>query len=252
MRIGVLLCDDVRPELQLRHGNYPEMFSKLFAQVDPTITLVFYRVTDEQYPSQLTECDGYLTSGSRFSVYDDQRWIRVFQGFIQQLYSQRCPLVGICFGHQMIAWALGGNVTPASTGWGLGVQHAELYQAAALEHSWLTNPRRQIALLSSHQDQISQLPSDSQVLAGSTFCPYAMCLTGKHFLGIQGHPEFTPAYLEDLIRLRAPQLPEPTIRTALRSLSSPTQHLLITRWIIQFIKHYRFQVHRTDDHHQRT
>ena len=93
MKLGVLLCDDVRPELQKRHGNYPDMFATLFGRVDPAVDLHFYRVIDGQYPAALDECDAYISSGSKFSVNDEVRWISTFEAFIHQLYQQDMKLI---------------------------------------------------------------------------------------------------------------------------------------------------------------
>lgn len=237
MKLGVLLCDDVRPELQPKHGNYPAMFSNLFAQVDPTISLQFYRVIDGQYPQSLSECDGYMTSGSRYSVYDQSRWINILQTFVHQLYFQHIPLVGICFGHQMIAQALAGEVSRSDKGWGIGAATTTIDIPLNQQPPWLTEPPANISLLVSHQDQVIRPPENTTKLAGSLFCPISMMQVGEHFLGIQGHPEFTPAYLYDLLKLRKSIYPESTYQSALASLEQPTNHLEVTQWIIQFFRY---------------
>ncbi|PSU35732.1 glutamine amidotransferase-related protein [Photobacterium lutimaris] len=240
MKLGVFLCDDVRPELQGKHGNYPTMFSNLFAAVDPNITLQFYRVIDGQYPQTLNECDGYLTSGSRYSVYEQSRWINVFQGFIHQLYFQQVPLVGICFGHQMIAQALAGEVVRSEQGWGIGTAQATINLKEVQRCPWITEPPETLSLLVSHQDQVLRSPAKCITLAGSNFCPNSILLVGDHFLGIQGHPEFTPEYLFDLMKLRKSSYPTATYQSALDSLIQPTDHLQVTRWIIQFFRYWQF------------
>ncbi|WEM45308.1 GMP synthase (plasmid) [Photobacterium sp. DA100] len=237
MKLGVLLCDDVRPELQPKHGNYPAMFSNLFAAVDPSIALQFYRVIDGQYPQSLSECDGYLTSGSRYSVFEQSRWISVFQGFVHQLYFQHTPLVGICFGHQMIAQALAGEVVTSENGWGIGAQKISLNSEQCQHSPWLTTPPKTLSLLVSHQDQVIRPPQGSRILAGSDYCPNSIMQVGNHFLGIQGHPEFTPEYLLDLMALRQSCYPAETYQIAVNSLDQPTDHLLLTRWIIQFFRY---------------
>lgn len=237
MKLGVLLCDDVRPELQPKHGNYPAMFTELFAQVDPAIELLFYRVIDGHYPQSLSECDGYLTSGSRYSVYEQSRWINVFQGFVHQLYFQHIPLVGICFGHQMIAQALAGEVMLSDKGWGIGAASASIDVPSNLQPPWLTEPPADISLLVSHQDQVIRPPQDTTILASSLFCPNSIMLVGEHFLGIQGHPEFTPEYLADLLKLRKSIYPIETYQNALELLEQPTDHLKVTQWIIQFFRY---------------
>jgi GMP synthase (glutamine-hydrolysing) len=184
----------------------------------------------------LDECEAYVSSGSKYSVYDDIRWIRTFEAFIHQLYRQHIPFIGICFGHQMIARALGGEVSRSDKGWGLGVADAELSLDDVNQHSWITEPAHSISLLVSHQDQVIAPPKNTTVLAGSEFCPYAMIQVGSHFLGVQGHPEFTPEYSHDLIKLRRDSYPLQTSEHALLSLSQPTDHLVVTQWIINFIK----------------
>ncbi|MGF1682237.1 glutamine amidotransferase-related protein [Photobacterium minamisatsumaniensis] len=236
MKIGILLCDDVRTELQPAHGNYPEMFSTLIEQTDSSIRLQFYRVIDGQYPQSLDECDGYISSGSKFSVYDESRWIYTFKAFVHQLYTQHIPFVGICFGHQMIAWALGGEVTRSDHGWGLGIKGVNFEAAALKQHSWLTPHIEQFSLVVSHQDQILEPPKNTTILAGSTFCPYSMILVGEHFLGIQGHPEFTPEYSSDLIEARKELYPQATAEKAIVSLQQPTHAREVSQWVVNFIK----------------
>ncbi|MGF1689219.1 gamma-glutamyl-gamma-aminobutyrate hydrolase family protein [Photobacterium japonica] len=236
MKLGILLCDDVREPLQARHGNYPDMFTCLFEHVDSSICLQFYRVIDGQYPQSLDECDAYLISGSRYSVYDTSRWIMTFTAFIQRLYQQHIPLIGICFGHQMLAWALGGEVARADKGWGIGVHSATFEPHVLTLHSWLPDTLDKYALIVSHQDQILTLPPHSTVLAGSAFCPTAMLLVGDHCLGIQGHPEYTPHYSQDLITLRHTLFPEKTANNALNSLLAHTHHIEMTETIVSFIK----------------
>lgn len=236
MILGILLCDDVRESLQADHGNYPEMFTQLFEQVDTRLQLRFYRVIDGQYPESLDECDGYLIGGSRFSVYDNTRWIVTLTAFVQRLSQQHIPMVGICFGHQMLAWALGGDVTRSDNGWGIGVHQATFNAHEALQHSWLPEALDKYALVVSHQDQVITLPPHATLLAGSPFCPNAMILVGDYCLGIQGHPEFTTHYSQDLITLRHALYPEKTANNALNSLLAHTHHLDIAQVIISFVK----------------
>jgi len=236
MILGVLLCDDVRPDLQVRHGNYPAMFSHLFSQVDPSVVLNFYRVIDGQYPDTVNECDAYISSGSKFGVNDEIKWVRVFEAFIHQLYQQHIPFIGICFGHQMIARALGGEVCRSDNGWGIGAASVRFNLEEVNQHSWLIKPNHCYSLLVSHQDQIAKPPESTIVLAGSEFCPYAMIQVGTHFLGIQGHPEFTPAYSHDLINARRDSYPEATAKAAQASLHHKIDSIPVTQWILNFIK----------------
>jgi GMP synthase-like glutamine amidotransferase len=128
MNIGLLQCDHVAERFQSIAGDYPAMFGALFQRYAPEITLTPYAVCDDEWPEALDECDAYLTTGSRFSVYDDVPWIHRLKAFVRQLRDASKPYVGICFGHQMLAEGLGGRVTKAPTGWGVGVHACEITQ----------------------------------------------------------------------------------------------------------------------------
>ena len=110
MKIGILQCDSTNENLRDEHGNYPEMFMSLFKSVDPDLDFINYDVQLEQYPQTPEECDAYLITGSRLSVYDNEPWIRKLEKYVVELHRHKHPLLGICFGHQMVAKALGGKL----------------------------------------------------------------------------------------------------------------------------------------------
>ncbi|NAW65901.1 glutamine amidotransferase-related protein [Photobacterium halotolerans] len=231
MRLGVLLCDDVAPELQVAHGNYRDMFSALFHDYSKQITLVFYRVIDGEYPKDVEECDAYITSGSQFGANDGFVWIGHLMAFIERLYEENKPLVGICFGHQLMAKALGGEVVTSGRGWGIGVNSYAVKKKAG----WMKGAGSNVSLVVSHQDQISQLPSEARVLAGSDFCPFAMIQIKTCFLGIQGHPEFTKAYVKDLMTARRQLYAAEAYEKGIDSLSQPVDDKRVVSWIVSFL-----------------
>lgn len=126
MKLGILQCDDVRSSLQPDFGNYASMFEALFQQVDKALELRFYLVINGQFPQHIDECDAYICSGSKWGANDDDLWVRQLEDFIRALYTARKGLVGICFGHQLIAKALGGEVEKSPLGWGVGIAHADV------------------------------------------------------------------------------------------------------------------------------
>ncbi|MDO6581280.1 gamma-glutamyl-gamma-aminobutyrate hydrolase family protein [Photobacterium sp. 2_MG-2023] len=231
MRLGVLLCDDVAPELQATHGNYRDMFSALFHEYSKQITLVFYRVIDGEYPKDVDECDAYITSGSQFGANDGFVWIGHLMAFIERLYEEKKPFVGICFGHQLMAKALGGEVVTSGRGWGLGVNGYAVKKKAG----WMKGAGPTVSLVVSHQDQISRLPADARVLAGSDFCPFAMIQIKTYFLGIQGHPEFTKAYVKDLMTARQQIYAAEAYEKGIDSLSQPADDKRVVSWIVSFL-----------------
>src|SRR5215211_7620985 len=122
MKVGLLECDHVADDLRHIAGDYRQMFAELFNRHAPQIELEYFDVCNRIFPASIDACDAYLTTGSKASVYDREDWIRDLKGFVQQLHDAGKPYVGICFGHQMLAEALGGKVEKTSRGWGIGVR----------------------------------------------------------------------------------------------------------------------------------
>ncbi|MGF1766306.1 GMP synthase [Enterovibrio makurazakiensis] len=232
MQVGILLCDDVKTELQATHQNYSNMFAAILYREDPELSLHFYRVIDGEYPQQIDECDGYIISGSRYSVYDDLPWINRFEAFVRTLYAEGKPTVGICFGHQMMARALGGEVRRSERGWGVGIATSEIKANA----DWLDPETRKFSLVVSHQDQVSRLPKHGKNLAGSEFCPIGMFTVDNHFLAIQGHPEFSRAYSFDLMETRRDRIPEAVIDKGQASLTHTPDSGNVTKWLLNFLR----------------
>ncbi len=231
MKLGVLQCDDVTDELQVIHGNYPQMFESLLTSLDDSLEVVIYKVIDGIYPEHVDECDAYITTGSRFGVNDDYQWIRVLEEYVRELYVANKKLVGICFGHQLIAKALGGEVVKTSKGWGIGVATNEI----RLDRSWMHDAEPTMSLIVSHQDQVVRLPKGATIIAGNDFCPNYMMQVNNHFLGIQGHPEFSKAYSHDLMLARKHRIPMPRIEQGIESLERSVDDKKVTRWLIQFL-----------------
>lgn len=232
MRIGLLQCDDVAPELRGAHGNYPEMFEALFREVDPTLEFQVWRCLDGELPEDIDAVDAWMTTGSKFGVNDGLPWVEALCGFVRELWQAGKPLVGICFGHQLMAKALGGEVVKSERGWGVGVSFNRIEARAEWMEPWQPG----LDLLVSHQDQIESLPTGARALGGSDFCPNYLMQVGEHFLGVQGHPEFTKAYSRDLMALRRDLVGSERVREGEMSLSAPVGNTLMARWILNFMQ----------------
>jgi len=232
MRVGLLLCDDVAESLKDKHGSYPQMFAGLFESVDEQIVINVYPVIDGVYPESIDECDGYISTGSRYSVNDDAHWIAEFEAFIARLFSSNKKFVGICFGHQMMAKALGGEVVSSPKGWGIGVMTTTIKHRPA----WMEMDIQQLALVVSHRDQVTKMPTGAELIAGSEFCPCYMMQVGEHFLGIQGHPEFSKSYVRDLMMMRRDAISVQRVKTGIASLSLASDDASVSRMIVKFLR----------------
>lgn len=232
MKIGILKADSVRPLLAEEYGEYPDMFMALLSRVDPALQFVVYDVQRGEYPQQLEEVDAYLMTGSKASVYDDLPWIHRLVEFVRRLHAADKKMLGICFGHQMIAHALGGKTARSEKGWGVGRHTYTLTEAAGA----FGPAGMPFSILVSHRDQVAELPPGAAVLASSDFCAVAMMQVGEHMLSLQGHPEFCPGYSRALMHIRRECIGAERVEEGLSSLSLSLDRDRVAAWLVNFLR----------------
>ncbi len=231
MKIGLLnayICD---PDPNSYQYQYEPMFRHYFSEhISATWILNEYRITQGNWPTTIDECDGWIIGGSPKSVYDKDSWIAELITFVKNCHHHKKSLVGICFGHQLIAQALGGNVRKSEKGWGVGVRDFNMLTSKP----WMTETKAHCSLLFSHQDQVKELPEGAELLATDPFCPNQIYTIGDHILSIQGHPEFTTTYMRDRLESRKAIIGDHSYQTACTSLSKPADSALLGSWIHAF------------------
>lgn len=232
MKIGILQCDDVLEDLQPEFGNYPEMLQRLFRRVDPELEFEVYDVREGRYPARIDACAAYVTTGSRHGVNDGLAWVADLERFIRSLDTRRKTLVGVCFGHQVMATALGGAVERSPKGWGVGVT----FNGVRQPEPWMEPFKGDLGLVASHRDQVSHLPDGVRTVGGSPFCPHYLVQKGSHFLGLQGHPEFSREYSRALMLKRQGVIPADRVQEGLASLDCDVDDLQVARWVLNFIR----------------
>jgi GMP synthase (glutamine-hydrolysing) len=231
MRLGLLLCDHVGPEFLEISGDYEDMFRRFLVDW-PDVELITYDAVGGDLPLDPSDCDVWFASGSRHSVNDDYDWIRQLERFVRKTAEAGTPFVGICFGHQLIAKALGGSVTRARGGWGAGIKKSTASPGAGLGESF--------NLLYLHQDQLETLPPRTEILGSTDHCSVSVMSVGGTMVGIQGHPEFEPPYVEAVLRSRrGVELPAEIVDAGLASLAQPTDSRLLADWILAFVESAR-------------
>ncbi|HCH25042.1 MAG TPA: GMP synthase [Oceanospirillaceae bacterium] len=233
LTVGLLLCDTMHDYLQPEAGgDFDDIFNKHLSNADQSLTVKAYRTHQDELPNSPCDADLWLINGSPNSVYYDLPWIQNLIGLVQDIHAQQIPLVGICFGHQIIATALGGKVEKSDHGWGVGMARYPITQQA----SWMQPQLDNYGILVFHQDQVVKLPDNAQVLSGNDFCPYFWLQYDAKTMSTQGHPEFFKGFISQVLSSREfDELPE--IRAqGLNNLDGEPDTEVMFQWIVNFFR----------------
>ena len=222
MLIGILQCGHF-PEA----AGYPvRTYSDLYTEMLAGRGLEFrtWSVVDMEFPDSVHDAEGWLISGSRHGAYEDLPFIPPLEDFIRKAYAAEVPLVGICFGHQIIAKALGGKVKKYAGGWGVGRTDYKFDGTTLALNAW-------------HQDQVVEKPADAEVIATSDFCRYAGFRYKGPAFSVQPHPEFDRTALDLLLTVRAPGVVAPDrIEAATAAMEDPVDNAVMAEQIVTFFK----------------
>ena len=213
------------------YPSSPTRFLNLLQPFLPNAKWYTVHCLDEIMPNKATEFDAYLITGGKYSVFDNFQWQDALFELIQKINLSHTPLIGICYGHQAIAHALGGEVKRHKEGWGAGITLVNIESKS----KWLKPSLQKINLYAMHQDQVTKLPNNATRFLSNDFCNISGFLIEDHILTIQQHPEFTEALCRDLIIRRKDRI-GPLFDSALQSLEKPSQGSIAGEWMANFLK----------------
>ncbi|OSQ50296.1 glutamine amidotransferase-related protein [Thalassospira alkalitolerans] len=233
MKIGILETGLVPDDLRDTFKSYPSMFETMLGAIDPTLTFQTWTVVLGDFPESMDAADAWIITGSKHGVYENEPWMIRLQDLLRDMVTAKTPVFGVCFGHQILAAALGGKVVKSDKGWGIGVHE---YVTSNQAPAWLGDAPQSFKLNAFHQDQVVELPEGAVVWASSEFCPYAALQYGETAASIQPHPEFQRPYEEALLKARYTLLPEDVHSKASSSLEGKIDSDLFAKWILNFLQ----------------
>ena len=232
MKLCILDNDLLDPAVASVYGSYGAMFERLLREAGAQACFDTFNTVRGEYPDSFDGYDAVLLTGSRADSFSQEPWVLTLRAKVQELLRSGKKLIGVCFGHQLIALCLGAPVGRAPQGWGTG----------RMTYQWLApdwpgaQGRTELALLASHQDQVAELPKDAVLLASSAFCPVAAFAVGQQVLCVQAHPEFVEDYSAYLLDKRRSALGEPTYRASMDSLSQGHDGAAVAAMMLAFIR----------------
>ena len=222
MLIGILQTGLAPENLASDLGDYPDMFARLLD--GNGFDFRTFRVVEGEFPKSVTECDGWLITGSRHGAYEDHDWIPPLEQFIRDAFTARVPVVGICFGHQIVAQAMGGKVERYSGGWAVGATEYDFGGETLVLNAW-------------HRDQVTERPKGAKVIASNDFCTNAALLYDDRALTVQAHPEFRPEFVDGLMKTRGKGVvPDDLMAQAAEKLDRPLHDKTMAAQIAAFFK----------------
>lgn len=226
MKIGILQAGHCPDNLRPQYGDYDGFFRRFLD--GNGFEFETYPVLDGVFPASVEDADGWIVTGSRFGAYEHHDWIPLLENFLRNAFAAAVPIVGICFGHQILAQALGGKVEKFRGGWSVGV---ESYSFDGFSDG--------AKLIAWHQDQVTELPAEASVVGSSEFCQYAALAYDNRAYTIQAHPEFEAGFVSELIDARRNLLPEEIANKGLSSLAIETSSAKVAEQIVEFFKRDR-------------
>lgn len=230
LRLGLLQCDSLGAPHAGIAGDYDVLVGGLVSGRGVDVDLVAFRADESRLPGSVADCDAWLVSGSRRSVYEDLDWITDLRRFTERVLVAEVPLVGLCFGHQLIGQVVGSHVGPAAGGWNLGAVRYDLHVPVPGGDDGDST----VTLIASHQDQVFDLPDDATLVASAGRCPIAGFSIGSA-LTLQSHPEFVPALAASLYDDRREALGHDVVDVATATLGEPLDNARVGAWIIRFL-----------------
>ncbi|UMA64085.1 type 1 glutamine amidotransferase [Roseivivax marinus] len=222
MKIGILQTGLVPDGLAAEHGQYPGMFERLLE--DQGFTFQSWSVVEGEFPNGPDDADAWLITGSRHGAYEEHDWIPPLEDLIRAIHASGKRMVGICFGHQIIAQALGGTVAKYEGGWAVGAHTYDFADGPRTINAW-------------HQDQVIDKPEEARVVATNPFCANAALLYGDSIYTVQAHPEFDDAFTEGLIDQRGRGVvPDALLEGARAKIGTPLATGEMSDQIAEFLK----------------
>jgi len=232
MKLTIIQAGEVPPPLRADFGSYPPMYMRMFDEAGFGFAYDTVPIHDGAEFPDPEKLEAIVITGSSAGVYEDHAWLSPLRAFIRGAYAANTPMLGICFGHQIMADALGGDVRKSEKGWGLGRHTYNVKDRPA----FLATDLPALSIACSHQDQVIVPPREAEVYLASDFTPNAgLAYRNGRALSMQPHPEFLDDYVLALAELRRGRAPDEVVDKAVASMASPSHSKDMAVWLGNFL-----------------
>ncbi len=163
------------------------------------VNFIIKKAYENDFDSDI-KADAFILTGSKYSVYNKSPWIEELKKHVKKLIHENNYILGICFGHQILADCLGAEVIKNKLGWELGSYKINLSEKG-LQSKLFNGFSKQEIVYESHQDTVINIPSNLDILASSKKSNQSFSYNDKIY-GVQFHPEFSKEVTRKLMDLR--------------------------------------------------
>ena len=233
IKLGILQTNhDKSVEVGDAHPDDAHRFRDLFDAQELRFEYKVYMTIGGQVPKNLDEQDAFLITGSPLSVLDSHLFTKDLIGFVRACDNAKKPLIGACFGHQIIADALGGKVEKSKNGYNVGVEETHFFE----EKLWMKQKKKNLPMYVFHEDEVTQLPEGAKLLGSTPKCKIASFSKGNHIFTTQAHPEFTPEFMASVVSYTAKKDKRFNPQVALSQINDPTKGHIYADWCTEFFQ----------------
>ena len=232
MHIGILVTNTDDSDFAKTRPADGEKFWALLQPLRPDWKFTAVQVKNGEFPETIHDFDGYVITGSPASANGSEAWIEKLMQFIRDLNAASIPTIGICFGHQIIARALGGRLAKNPGGWGFGISPTTF----TAHEKWMTPAQGTMNLYAAHSEQVVELPKSAVALGGSSFCPIGSYKIGDHIFTTEYHPEMTPEFVNDLSYAFENYVGSEIATRAREQFKHPADGKIFAQWMVQFLE----------------
>ena len=231
-RIAILLTSNDDSDFAKRFPNDGEKFIALLKPNRPDWHWETVSVKDNQFPDHIDDFDGYITTGSPASVHDGEDWMVRLERLIVELNAVKKPLIGVCFGHQIIAKALGGTVSKNPQGWEIGTSETRFTEP----QDWMVPAQETLTLYAAHKEQVSKLPDGARTIGTTPGCPISAFAIDDHIMTTEFHPEMQRDFMTELLDEMGGALTPKQRARALADYEAGQEGVIFGRWMIAFLE----------------
>lgn len=241
MRIALLKGGTIPRKTRERLGDYDQLFMSLLAQ--PGQDWDIHDVEHGQFPASLDDYGGVVITGSPAAAYDDEPWVKELLRLARECHQREIPLLGTCFGLQVVAQALDGEVVKNPAGWDIGITELELTEAGRAFPA-LAGAPSPLRILEMHRDIAVTAPPGASVLAGSPLSPIEIFHIGERLVCVQGHPEMDQGCVAEIIakRLKLGLFTPEFAEQGLASMEREPHREFLQKWLSDFLREGRLQL----------